>query len=232
MHVISRTGVLLLALMALSIPIGGQQYGSQPAGGPFSGVAVLNAPFAAKAVTKVQERRPDGTVSEQLVTSTYYRDSQGRVRAELDNPFGEYIVVWTPGPEIGVYYMLDPVKRTYRNAAPYFARVLFNGEGRVAVPIGKSCFRQPPAVDGASDAERLAAVNAQMASDLGVVIASHRTDQIGSIDYRLTNIQRDEPAAELFDVPADYTFVVGSKNDPLLRLEPWSSNGNCGALSR
>jgi hypothetical protein len=55
----------------------------------------------------------------------------------------------------------------------------------------------------------------------GVVISSHRTDHIGSVDYKLANIRRDEPPVELFTVPPDYTFVRGSHDDPGMVLRQW-----------
>jgi hypothetical protein len=114
--------------------------------------------------------------------------------------------------------VLDPAKRTYRIGNSLVATGLFNGEGRVALPVGKVCFQNaPPVVAWVSDVERLRAVNAQVSPDLGVVIASHRSDDIGSVDYELTNIRREEPPTELFDVPTDYTFVHGSlPDDPLV----------------
>jgi hypothetical protein len=46
--------------------------------------------------------------------------------------------------------------------------------------------------------------------DLQVVVKSVRTDpQFGQTTYTLTNIQRTEPAAALFTVPADYTVQQG-----------------------
>ena len=43
-------------------------------------------------------------------------------------------------------------------------------------------------------------------ADLQVVVKSTRTDpRFGSTTYTLTNVQRQEPAATLFAVPADYT---------------------------
>ena len=126
------------------------------------------------------------------------------------------------GPE-GTY-RLDPGTRTYRYMGRPFARALFNGEGRVAIPLGKVCFRYAPPVAGASGTERLETVSAEVSHDLGLVVASHRSDPIGSIDYRLTNIRRDEPPAEMFDVPADYAFVQGSAENPLLQLNAWNNN--------
>jgi hypothetical protein len=46
--------------------------------------------------------------------------------------------------------------------------------------------------------------------DLQVVVKSTRTDpRFGTTTYTLTNIQRTEPAAALFTVPADYTVQQG-----------------------
>jgi hypothetical protein len=46
--------------------------------------------------------------------------------------------------------------------------------------------------------------------DLQVVVKSTRTDpRFGTTTYTLTNVQRTEPAASLFTVPADYTVEQG-----------------------
>jgi hypothetical protein len=48
------------------------------------------------------------------------------------------------------------------------------------------------------------------AQDLKAVILSKRMDpRMGEMSFRLTNIQRVEPAASLFEVPADYQIVDG-----------------------
>jgi hypothetical protein len=117
----------------------------------------------------------------------------------------------------------------------------------VALPIGKVCFEYPyppRVVAGVSDAERLRAVNAQVSPDLGIVTASHRFDEITSVDskatnirrsfdYELTNIRREEPAAKLFQVPPDFTLVsIGSREDPLVGFAPWQSPPACKPLKR
>jgi len=132
------------------------------------------------------------------------------------------------------FYVLDPTKRTYRIAAFGFATQLFNGEGGVPLPVGKVCFQYPPRVAaGVSDAERLRAVNAQVSPDLGIVTASHRSDDIRIVDYEVTNIRRGEPPTELFDVPTDYTLVHGSlPDDPLFTFAPWQSPPACKPLQR
>ena len=232
MALISRTGSLLAIVAALAAPASGQDFARL--GGPFSRVVVLSAPFSAEATTRVQEVSPDGTARLHTVTARYYRDSQGQVRAEVETPWGPYVVVASPGPERLEFYVLDPTKRTYRIAAFGFATQLFNGEGGVPLPVGKVCFQYPPRVAaGVSDAERLRAVNAQVSPDLGIVTASHRSDDIRIVDYEVTNIRRREPPTELFDVPADYTLVHGSlPDDPLFTFAPWQSPPACKPLQR
>jgi hypothetical protein len=86
---------------------------------------------------------------------------------------------------------------------------------------------------GVSDAERLRAVNAQVSPDLGIVTASHRSDDIRIVDYEVTNIRRGEPPTELFDVPTDYTLVQGSlPDDPAVTFAPWQSPPACKPLKR
>ena len=247
MALISRTGILLVIVAALAAPANGQLSVAR-LGGPFSRVLVLDAPFSAEATTRVQEVFPDGTARLHTVTARYYRDSQGQVRAEVDTQWGPYVVVASQGPERVEFYVLDPTKRTYRVELYGVAAQLFNGEVGAAVPVGKVCFEYPPrVVAGLSDAERLRAVNAQVAPDLGIVTASHRSDEgmfpsvdskatsiRRSVDYELTNIRREEPPAQLFQVPTDYTLVSiwGSGEDPWGAFAPWQSPPACKPLKR
>lgn len=246
MAMIRRTGSLLAIVAALA-PANGEDYFAR-LGGPFARVLVLNAPFSAEATTRIQELFPDRTTRVHTVIARYYRDSQGRVRAEVDTSWGPYVVVATAGPEHVKFYALDPTKRIYWNAGYTIAAQLFNGEGGVPLPVGKACFQYPSRIPtGASDAERLQAVNAQVSPDLGIVTASHRTDEIPSVDskatnirrvvdYELTNIRREEPPAQLFQIPTDYTdytFVsIGSGDDPLVGFAPWQSPPACKPLKR
>jgi hypothetical protein len=234
MALIGRAGILLPIVAALAAPASGQPFDcSTPAGGPFSRVAVLNAPFAAEATTRIRELLPKGTARVHIVMARYHRDSQGRVRAELDTPWGPYVVVEIPTPERVAFYVLDPAKRTYRIATHHIAAHLFNGEGRVALPVGKVCFQiNPPVVPDVSDVERLRAVNARVSPDLGIVTESHRSDEIVSVDYEVTNIRRGEPPANLFEVPTDYMLVHGSHDDPLVGFAPWQSPPACKPIRR
>ena len=132
------------------------------------------------------------------------------------------------------FHLLDPVNHTYRIGPGYsmIAR-LFNGEARVAIPVKSEvkprfCFQMgPPVIVDVSDEQRLQAVNAQIAADIGIVTASHRSDEIAVVDYEVTNIRRVEPRAELFEVPADYTIA----NDAL-GYASWQSPQPCQAMNK
>ena len=44
--------------------------------------------------------------------------------------------------------------------------------------------------------------------ELKIVLESRRSDpRLGDVVYRVVSLVRAEPAADLFDVPADYTLI-------------------------
>jgi hypothetical protein len=141
------------------------------------------------------------------------------------------VVRWLSQARIRWY--ASSMSTDYRSAGGYgLVSQLFNGEGRVALPVAKVCFQTaPPVLAGASDDERLRAVNAQVSPEIGIVTESHRSDRIATVDYKVTNIRRDGPPATLFDV-TDYTFVDGSHDDPLVGFSPWLSPPACKPRSR
>jgi len=221
MALINRVATLLAIVAALSArPFAQEHERSDPAGGPFSPTTILDAPFSAEGITKVRETLSNGTVRERMVTARYYRDLRGRVRAELATPWGPYVMLAIPGiPSFrnGVgCYRLDSGTRTYRIASHFIAAHLVNGEGVVAFPVAKACFQHWHPVGGESDDDRLRAVNAEVSPDLGIVTANHHSDKVAAVDYEVTKIRRDEPPADLFEVPTDYTLATGSHDDPLV----------------
>src|SRR5215510_2290117 len=91
---VSRAGILVAIIAVLAAPANGQQSDrSVAAGRPFSDVPVVNAPFSAEARTTVRQALADGSVREHTVTARYYRNSQGHVRAEVDTPWGPYVIL-------------------------------------------------------------------------------------------------------------------------------------------
>jgi hypothetical protein len=50
--------------------------------------------------------------------------------------------------------------------------------------------------------------------DLKLLIQSWHSDSRSTIEYRLSNIHRDEPPAQLFQIPPDYTIGTSPGEDP------------------
>ena len=235
---ISRCAALLATLTAIPSPATAQVVANL--GGPFSRDVVLNAPFSAIATTTVRDVLPDGAESVRSVTARYSRNASGAVRVELDTRWGPYVVVAQPGRERPEFFLLDPVARTYIPSNVLAATWLFNGESGLPLPVDKNCFEYAPLIEEKlTPAERLQAVNAEVLPGLELVRASHRVDDISKPDskgqrmrrvrdYVLTEIQREEPPAHLFEVPNDYTFVMPSRELPLVRwTHPWLRSDSC-----
>ena len=93
--------------------------------------------------------------------------------------------------------------------------------------------RSDPADDGRCRGDReIRVVSAQVSPELGIVIASHRSAPMWSVDYEVTNIRRSEPPAELFELTA-YTLVSGPlPDDPLAIYAPWQSPQGCKPVKR
>jgi hypothetical protein len=69
--------------------------------------------------------------------------------------------------------------------------------------------------------------------ELGLLLFGRYTDtRTGNIEYRLTNIRREDPSPDLFEIPADYTLIdpkAGGADDPWMSLsgaERWVADLN------
>ena len=66
--------------------------------------------------------------------------------------------------------------------------------------------------------------------ELQMVVKSTRTDpRFGTTTYNLSNIQRAEPAAAMFTVPADYTIKEGGPGGPGMRMRHFRGAPPAGA---
>lgn len=195
----------------------------------FDGRIVKGAPYSATAITETLQTLANGTRITRKTTATIYRDSEGRTRREVTldgiGPFataGEPVqLVFINDPVAGVSYILDQRARTARKipAPP---------------PNGPPPPRKPPESQGKTEslgkqmiegveAEGVRSVitipEGQIGNDRPIEIVSERWDsptlqtvvlskhndpRFGETIYRLTNINRAEPARTLFDPPADY----------------------------
>jgi hypothetical protein len=192
---------------------------------------VKGAPYSATAVTETVQALADGTRIMNQTTATIARDGEGRTRREQTLKIAGPFVINGDSPRLvfihdavaGVQYVLDPRNHT--------ARKQFSPNRR---PPGQPPFRPTPGKTEALGKQTIEGVEAegvrstvtiptgQIGNDrpieivserwespeLQVVILSkHKDPRLGETMYRLTGINRGEPAKSLFEVPANYTVI-------------------------
>jgi len=275
----------------------------------FSGKTVKGAPYSAEAVTESIQTLSDGNRIVNRMTSSVYRDSEGRTRREQtlkalggvgtgDEPLQ---TIFINDPVAGVTYSLDSRSHIAHKSAPFKFEFLSKPgtpgpEGRrfefkvepgsapggavtiapggappqagIRVPgpeVEQFTFRTEAAgVGGAAYVFRTRGNNANEvkeplgkqtiegieaegtrttitipAGEIGneraieivserwyspelqlVVMTRHIDPRSGETTYKLTNINRGEPAKSLFEVPAGYTVKEGAHIGPTLAPLP------------
>lgn len=196
---------------------------------------VKGAPYSAQFVTEFTRTLGDGTRLTRKSTGAVYRSTEGRTRRDLTiSSIGPVAVEGGPSqmvfindPVARVHYALDVNARTARKLPlpdspnsyieplhpgaddpkiESLGKQLIEGveaEGTrstVTIPAGKIGNDRPIEIVS----ERW------YSPELHVVVLSKHSDPFsGENVYRLTNITRGEPAASLFEVPADYAVETG-----------------------
>lgn len=196
----------------------------------FDGKVVTGAPYSATATTVNSRTLANGAQITHKTTATIYRDSQGRTRREMTmdsiGPFatGEPAqLVFINDPVSGVHYILDQRKHIARKMVespgqrpPRHQPLGKANENIKTDTLGKQTI-EGLEVDGVRSVitipvgqigndRPIEIVSERWESpDLQVVVMSKHNDPLsGENVYQLTNINRAEPAAGLFDVPSDY----------------------------
>jgi hypothetical protein len=194
------------------------------------GEPVENAPYSADTVNVVTQQLPDGNRIDRRTTGSVARDSHGRVRREQQLagigpvlPEGETRMVTITDPVSRVHLSLDPARKTAVRSsppAPPPANQAKPGPIRPAdvriEQLGTKTYEGVPA-EGTKTITTLPAGTVGnvrpieivserwYAPQLRIVVFSRRSDpRFGETSYWLTNIKRAEPAASLFQIPADY----------------------------
>jgi hypothetical protein len=201
----------------------------------FGDKVVKGAPYSAQVVIENVQILGDGTHIRRTTNSSVHRDSEGRTRREqsLDfiGPFtsaGEApLLIFINDPVAGVHYVLHRRERVARRmklptaAPPDHERPRHPSEAKteslgtrtmegievegtrstITIPTGQIGNDRP--IDITS--ERWYSPALQV-----VVMSKHVDPRFGENTYRLTNIDRTEPARSLFEVPADYTVEEGA----------------------
>ncbi|MBA3638156.1 MAG: hypothetical protein M3541_12035 [Acidobacteriota bacterium] len=196
------------------------------ADGIFSGEPILDAPFSAVATTSVRGKLGDGSPIQQTSTAHYYRDRAGQLRVEQLVTGGQPRVTIQADSK-ALVYLLATDKQSVSPGPRHAADTAVGGGRSFALTIDRLRFLtfRPTLSEvtatgeplGSRTIEGLEAVGWRFTSStdgqtyerwespaLGLLVsATHVDDRMGTIEYRMTNIRRSDPAPELFELPAD-----------------------------
>lgn len=177
----------------------------QEAGGPFVRPPIIDAPFSADATTTIRQTRNDGTVVEWTTRARYYRDGAGRVRVDqtIWNPDARDSKVKTTVQhemESGTVYVMEPSTKTTRRIPRGLGDMEVGGGHSFSVPTSFNTLlttsrRLPTAVIDNVEVDpglKLVTYSRHLNPSRGIVV-----------EYRVSNINRAEPSADLFAAPPD-----------------------------
>ncbi|HEU0174801.1 MAG TPA: hypothetical protein VFV58_11100 [Blastocatellia bacterium] len=204
----------------------------------FDGKVVKGAPYSATAVTESVQTLSNGARITHKSTASIYRDSEGRTRREVTlDSIGPFATAGEPAqlifindPVAGVHYILDqrnhtarkmtaptedgnkPQRRPPHEKAPAESKTESLGkqaiEGVEAEGV-RSVITIPEGRIGNDRPLEITSERWDSAELQTVVMSKHNDPRFGESVYRLTNINRAEPAQTLFEVPADYKLEEG-----------------------
>lgn len=205
---------------------------------------VKGAPYSATAVTEAVQILADGTRITNKTTATIARDGEGRTRREQMLKIAGPFVVNGDLPRLifindvvaGLQYVLDARSQTARKqfspnrqppGQPPFKPASSKTEAlgkqtiegveaegvrsTVTIPIGQIGNDRPIEIVS----ERWESPELQV-----VVLSKHKDPQLGETTYRLTGINRGEPAKSLFEVPANYAVIEDRMRNRRGNLRP------------
>ena len=196
---------------------------------------VKGAPYSAQFVTESTRTLADGTHISRNSTGAVYRDGAGRTRREMVlGAVGPIVVEDAP---VEMVFINDPVARQHYalDVSRHTARKLPlpdkppappgpGPEGEENVKTESLGHRTIEGVEAEGTRSVINIPAGRVGNDRPleivderwyspelqvVVLSSHRDPFAGENVYRLTNITRAEPAASLFEVPADFKVVEG-----------------------
>jgi hypothetical protein len=200
---------------------------------------VRDSPFSAIATTTVRGTLGDGTRIDQSTTARYYRDRAGRVRIEQMTTEGQLRVSVVPDPSDWRVYLLEPEKGKARVGPRFAADYSVGGGTTFALPLSGRrflifdalpdvTFWAPVSATGSEPlgrqvTEGVETLGRRLATasltherwespELKLLIAARHSDpRMGVIEYKLTNLRREEPSPDLFAVPEGLTVVRDSE---------------------
>jgi len=204
-----------------------------------AGKTVTGAPFSASFSTQETQTLTDGNKIERNTTGTIARDTAGRTRRDMTLPaIGPWAASGKTPPQVsfindpvaGTHYVLEANTKTAHQmsahshgpdaarAAGIAARVQKNTttESLGTQTIngvsaqGTRTTRTIPAGEMGNEKPIVIVKETWYSPELQITVMTKRTDpRMGETVSQVTNIQKQEPAATLFQVPSDYTVKQG-----------------------
>ena len=203
------------------------------------GDPVTGAPYSAAVTTEIVQVLADGNRIERRSTSSVARDSEGRVRRTQQLaaigpllPRGDVEIVTINDPVARVHYSLDANRKVATQLPMMFTKKL-EGPPPAAAGGGSPARDVRTETLGTRNIDGITAEGTRsvvtiaagaignqapieivserwFSPELQTVVLSRRNDpRFGETTYRLENIDRSEPPAELFEIPADFTVQTG-----------------------
>jgi len=199
----------------------------------FGDKLMAGAPFSAEIVIEETRRLFDGSTATRVSKGAVYRDRQGRTRREqpIANIGGFAVVSEDGSPQMLVFindfpgkthYFLDLNRRVarqnplpdyrppLREKEPNGAKTEFLGSKTIEgiVTNGTRTTFEIPAGQIGNDKPIAVVTEKWFSLELQVVVYTRHVDPIaGEHIFRLVNIKKGEPAAELFVVPGDFKTI-------------------------
>jgi hypothetical protein len=200
-----------------------------------AGKTVTGAPFSASFSTQQTQTLADGNKIERNTTGTVARDSAGRTRRDMTLPaIGPWAAAGKTPPQVsfikdpvaGTDYVLVANTKTARKiaahnhganaamAAKVQKNVTTESLGTQTIngvsAQGTRTTRTIPAGEMGNEKPISIVKESWYSPDLQITVMTKRTDpRMGETVFQMTNIQKQEPAATLFQVPSDYTVKQG-----------------------
>lgn len=207
-----------------------------------AGKTVTGAPFSASFSTQETQTLADGNKIERNTTGTVARDTAGRTRRDMTLPaIGSWAASGKTPPQVsfindpvaGTGYVLEANSKTARKmgahshghdgarssamAAKFQKNTTSESLGTQTIngvsAQGTRTTRTIPAGEMGNEKPIVIVTERWYSPELQITVMTKRTDpRMGETVSQLTNIQKQEPAATLFQVPSDYAVKEGHRS--------------------
>jgi hypothetical protein len=207
-----------------------------------AGKTVTGAPFSASVSTQETQTLTDGNKIERNTTGTVARDTAGRTRRDMTLPaIGPWAASGKTPPQVsfindpvaGTSYVLEANSKTARKMAAHNHSHEGARSSAMAAQLQKNTIteslgtqtisgvpaqgtrttRTIPAGEMGNEKPIVIVTERWYSPELQITVMTKRTDpRMGETVSQLTNIQKQEPAATLFQVPSDYAVKEGRRS--------------------